>query len=288
MPALHKLKLLLWAFAAAALLAGCAAEVLPPEMVLRAASGIFERKDTVSIPLLRMDLELRTGEKPRSIFLSAQMIAKWPDMLRMKITKANYHLASLVINGHSASVHFPRTGKVFDTELNRPLLEGNAVDLIPTLIEMSMILLKGPFPEYPLARYTFSRDEAERYVFTTAIQGADLAVVIDPRTGEVLEQVYTLRTARPRTVTIRFGRYETVSGTLYPRKLTVVVTEGADKVLATIEMFASRLSFNRPAPDKAFVKDWPADAQVIEKLPENPEELFGKMEDEPEDNAAGE
>ena len=128
--------------------------VLPPGDVLKNSSAAYERKSSVSIPVLKVNLEIKNKDKENSIFLTGKVLASQPDKLRMKLTKANYHLVTLVVNGHDASLYFPRTQKVLNKELNKPILdEEQEVDILASAIELCMIFLKGPFPEYPVTGY---------------------------------------------------------------------------------------------------------------------------------------
>ncbi len=263
----------------------CSCAVLPPDEVLKNSSASYERKNSVSIPVLKVNLEIKNGDKEHSIFLTGKVMASQPDKLRMKLTKANYHLVTLVVNGHDASLYFPRTGKVLNKELNKPVLDENEdVDILASAIELCMIFLQGPFPEYPVTGYEYMGKDDDCYVYETDVQGGRLALYIDSSTSQVRKRVYKIKGKESWTVELHTGMYRKAGVSMFPRKFRLVLTGPAEKKFnATVEMFVSRISFNKRIPDKAYSPSWPAETVVIEKLPSNTEELFGKMEEEDEE-----
>ena len=262
------------------------------DTVLKLASEAVERKETVSIPLLRINATIGEGEKVRSLVLSGKVVARQPDLLRMKISKANHHLASMVVNGHKASIYFPRTNKVFETEINKSTVEEEGgIDIVARAFEMSLIFLKGPFPEYPLRRYRVIGTRKGMYVYRAEIPGGTLTLYVDSRSCHVLKRVYVLQGKKHEwAVKIEFSKYEiTPPRSVFPRKAVLTVSrKGDDEVFFRAEMFCSRISFNKKVADKAFISEWPEHAEVITNLPSDPEELFGSLKDEREDVGNGE
>lgn len=263
-------------------ISGCRS-VQSPDVVLKSASAVFETKESVSIPLLRCSIEFPVQEKKKSYALSAQIISQWPDKLRMKVTKANYHLVSMIINGHEASLYFPRTNKVFETALHQPLLEkGQQVDILAEVIDLFLVFLKGPFPEYPLGKYSYKGEDEGLFVYTADTAGGAIKLFLDPVMFRVKRRRHTFAGGdKDRIIEIDFDHYKRSARTDYPHKITVSVYEAEqENKRITIEMFVSRLSFNAKVSEKAFQKQWPEDALIIKHLPEKAEELFGTIDDE--------
>ena len=245
---------------------------------------MYPPTESVSIPLLRLNAVFTDARaKEHSLVLSAQVISKWPDQVRMKISKAEYHLISLIVKGHAASMYFPRTNKLFETELNKPLIDQkDAADIVSAAIEMSAVFVKGPFPDYPLQRYAYKGREDGEYVFAAEIPGGTLKLYIDPSSFYIRRRVYTLKAEKEWTVDILFRKYERIQGQFYPRKLSMEISTAGDTRRSRMEMYVSRISFHRPVRDQAFETAWPEDALRLKVIPSDPEELFGKIEDEEE------
>lgn len=264
------------------MLCGCG-EIRPSGEVLKISSSAYSFRDSVSIPLLRINAVSVQDGKKKDLVLSAQVISKWPDKLRLKIEKARYHLLSMVVNRHTASLYFPRTDKIYSTELNRPVLDGKTGgNLLPVIIEMSLMFIRGPFPQYSLSVYTEQKKENDIYIYTADLPEFTLELSIHALSYRVLRQVYRFKGDEKWVMDISFDRYMYTDGNIpYPRKILMEVFrdgEPADKTL--LEMYVSRVSFGRSVSEKAFKADWPEDAVEIKTIPDKPEDLFGKLEDE--------
>ena len=261
---------------------GCAGKK-PSGDVLASSSALFASHTSVSIPLLRINVESGRGEKKKNLTLTGQVISEWPDKLRMKIRKANYHLLSMVVNGHKASLFFPRTDKVFNTGINRPVLEkGKGADLLSAVIEMSLMFIHGPFPQYALSLYTLKGIKGDVCSYTADLPEYSLEIAVHASTYRVLKQVYRFKKPHDWVMAVEFGRYSVSRGSApYPQKITVsVCKEKASSDKTVIEMFVSKVSFGRDVSPKAFKTNWPENAVEIERLPEDHEKLFGKIEEE--------
>jgi outer membrane lipoprotein-sorting protein len=264
------------------IVAGCA-ERKPIDVALKESSALYLAKGSVSIPLLRINAVSNQGEKSKSMVLSTQLISKWPDKLRLKMCKANYHLVSMVVNGHKASLYFPRTNKVFNTELNKPVLKDQIdEDLFPTIIEMSLMFVQGPFPRYSLSLYAVQKKEGDLYTYTADLPKYFLDLSIDSFTCKVQKQEYRFKEPHDWVIEIDFDRYALIEGSMpYPRRIVMAIYRKKTAQKKTVlEMFVSRISFGHTVSEKAFKPNWPEDALVIKEIPKKTEELFGKIEEE--------
>jgi len=264
--------------------AGCAAASRRPRAVLEESAVRCGLRENVSIPLLRIRAVYTAEGKERSLLLTGRLAARWPDKMRVRLQKANHHLVTLVVNGHDASLYFPRTNKVLNAELHTPACEkkkGKRAegDLLPHLLEMSTLLVEGSFPRYPLRRYGEPETKEGLYVYTARFPDRTVRVEIDPRSCMVRKQVCVFPPPLDREVEIAFDAYRRFrEGIWYPTKISFSVSRpGAAPELA-VTLSVSRISFNRPVPDAAFTARWP-DATVIRRFPDDPKELFGLPEE---------
>ncbi|MFH1707848.1 MAG: hypothetical protein ABIF71_08015 [Planctomycetota bacterium] len=262
-------------------LASCTA-LSSPEAALRTASAGYGAPATVALPLIRMNVAVREGAKTRSLFLSGQAVAEWPDKLRLKLTKADIHLVTLVVNGHAAALHFPRTSKALDVELNRPVLGGETADPLAAALEMTLILVQGPFPLHPLGAYTLEGEVKGVYTYAAPIQGGTLRLAVDGRTGAVRSRTCRFAGREEWAIGVAFDQYETMGDHRFPRKFTLTACKGTDPLPAvTVEIYLAQVNFNRPAPAAAFRAAWPEGTVKLAELPAKLEELFGTIEETP-------
>jgi hypothetical protein len=262
-------------------LTGCTA-LAGPDEALRTASAVYGAPATVSLPLIRMNVAVREGAKTRSLFLSGQAVAEWPDKLRLKITKADIHLVTLVVNGHTAALHFPRTGKALDVELNRPVLKDETADPLAAALEMTLILVQGPFPLHPLNAYTLEGEAGGIYTYTAAIQGGTLRLAVDGRTGAVRSRTCRFAGREEWAIGVAFDQYAAMGDHRFPRKLILTACKGTDPLPAvTVELYLAQINFNHPAPATAFRAAWPEDTVKLAELPAKLEDLFGAIEESP-------